>query len=115
MTRGISATDSEAIAGRPSPNRSIGHTNEVIAGCFRMLRTRHRTPRCIAEFSVAGQAVTGVNFAWLRRIRNIESRRQPEPADYALRIVLGVFESRYGGHSRIRTYDFHRVKVALYR
>ncbi len=21
----------------------------------------------------------------------------------------------YGGHSRIRTYDFHRVKVALYR
>ena len=23
--------------------------------------------------------------------------------------------SFYGGHSRIRTYDFHRVKVALYR
>jgi hypothetical protein len=22
---------------------------------------------------------------------------------------------RIGGHSRIRTYDFHRVKVALYR
>jgi hypothetical protein len=22
---------------------------------------------------------------------------------------------RNGGHSRIRTYDFHRVKVALYR
>jgi hypothetical protein len=21
----------------------------------------------------------------------------------------------FGGHSRIRTYDFHRVKVALYR
>jgi hypothetical protein len=25
-------------------------------------------------------------------------------------IIMG-----YGGHSRIRTYDFHRVKVALYR
>jgi hypothetical protein len=24
-------------------------------------------------------------------------------------------EQRIGGHSRIRTYDFHRVKVALYR
>ena len=22
---------------------------------------------------------------------------------------------KFGGHSRIRTYDFHRVKVALYR
>ena len=26
-----------------------------------------------------------------------------------------VFNDLYGGHSRIRTYDFHRVKVALYR
>ncbi len=29
--------------------------------------------------------------------------------------VLDVLESVSGGHSRIRTYDFHRVKVALYR
>jgi hypothetical protein len=26
-----------------------------------------------------------------------------------------LLELRDGGHSRIRTYDFHRVKVALYR
>jgi hypothetical protein len=26
-----------------------------------------------------------------------------------------VFNGLDGGHSRIRTYDFHRVKVALYR
>ena len=28
---------------------------------------------------------------------------------------LRKFSDLYGGHSRIRTYDFHRVKVALYR
>ena len=30
-------------------------------------------------------------------------------------IVLDVLELISGGRSRIRTYDFHRVKVALYR
>jgi hypothetical protein len=31
--------------------------------------------------------------------------------------VLEVVDKsgRFGGRSRIRTYDFHRVKVALYR
>ena len=29
--------------------------------------------------------------------------------------VAGGYEVRSGGRYRIRTYDFHRVKVALYR
>ena len=33
-----------------------------------------------------------------------------EPVLYTLILLCLV-----GGHSRIRTYDFHRVKVALYR
>uniref|UniRef100_E6Q033 Uncharacterized protein n=1 Tax=mine drainage metagenome TaxID=410659 RepID=E6Q033_9ZZZZ len=32
-----------------------------------------------------------------------------------LRMSLDVFESGLGGRCRIRTCDFHRVKVALYR
>ncbi len=30
-------------------------------------------------------------------------------------LVLSAKLLKVGGHSRIRTYDFHRVKVALYR
>jgi hypothetical protein len=32
-----------------------------------------------------------------------------------LAVYTHLFCWSYGGHSRIRTYDFHRVKVALYR
>jgi hypothetical protein len=63
-----------------------------------------------------GQLIRAL-FAWCSLMRKLQQRANWTFLDiFELReTVTSVKSVGYGGRYRIRTYDFHRVKMALYR
>ena len=78
---------------------------------------RHSRPDTTAnKYPESVKEMVGSVYAMLTKGGEKESSADlPQNAANADRVAPAKLLKGIGGHSRIRTYDFHRVKVALYR